>query len=44
MDYYNKVIAIAPNDATLHNNLGHLYADMGKSAEAMTEFQKAART
>ncbi len=42
MDDYNKVIVMAPNDATLHNNLGHLYADMGKSDEALTEFQKAA--
>jgi tetratricopeptide (TPR) repeat protein len=42
LDYYNKVIAIAPNDATLHNNLGNLYGTMGKSAEAMTEFKKAA--
>jgi tetratricopeptide (TPR) repeat protein len=42
LDYYNKVLAIAPNDASLHNNLGHLYADMGKTTEAIAEFQKAA--
>jgi tetratricopeptide (TPR) repeat protein len=42
IDYYNKVIAIAPNDATLHNNLGNLYGNMGKSADAITEFKKAA--
>jgi tetratricopeptide (TPR) repeat protein len=42
LDYFNKVLAIAPNDATLHNNLGNLYGDMGKPNEAMAEFQKAA--
>jgi tetratricopeptide (TPR) repeat protein len=42
LDYYNKVLAIAPNDATLHNNLGHLYGDMGRSEDAMAEFKKAA--
>lgn len=42
LDYYNKCLAIAPSDASLHNNLGHLYADMGKTTEAIAEFQKAA--
>lgn len=42
MDYYNKVLALAPDDATLHNNLGNLYAEMGKSTEAAAEFKKAA--
>jgi len=42
LDYYNKVLEIAPNDANLHNNLGNLYADMGKSTEAAAEFKKAA--
>ena len=42
LDYYNKVLAIAPNDATLHNNLGHLYGDMGRSEDAIAEFKKAA--
>ena len=42
LDYYTKVLAIAPNDASLHNNLGHLYGDIGKSEEAMAEFKKAA--
>ena len=42
LDYYNKVLAIAPNDASLHNNLGHLYGEMGKSEDAMAEFKKAA--
>jgi tetratricopeptide (TPR) repeat protein len=42
LDYYNKVLAIAPDDAGLHNNLGNLYAEMGKSTEAAAEFKKAA--
>jgi tetratricopeptide (TPR) repeat protein len=41
-DYYNKVLAIAPDDASLHNNLGNLYAEMGKPADAAAEFKKAA--
>jgi tetratricopeptide (TPR) repeat protein len=42
MDYFNKVLALTPDDATLHNNLGNLYAQMGKSTEAAAEFKKAA--
>jgi tetratricopeptide (TPR) repeat protein len=42
MDYYNKVLAISPDDASLHNNLGNLYSDMGKPTEAAAEFKKAA--
>ncbi len=42
LDYYNKVMALDPNDASLHNNLGSLYASMGKSDDAATEFKKAA--
>ena len=42
MDYYNKVLQIDPNDATLHNNLGNLYAEMGKPTDAAAEFKKAA--
>lgn len=42
LDYYNKVLPMAPNDATLHNNLGHLYGEMGRSEDAEAEFQKAA--
>jgi len=42
MDYYGKAIAANPTDPSLHNNLGSLYADMGKTAEAQQEFQKAA--
>jgi tetratricopeptide (TPR) repeat protein len=42
LDYYQKAIEANPNDASIHNNLGSLYADMGKTAEAQAEFQKAA--
>lgn len=42
LDYYNKVLAISPNEAALHNNLGNLYAQMGNSTEAAAEFKKAA--
>lgn len=42
LDYYNKGIQLTPDDATLHNNLGNLYAEMGKLAEAAAEFNKAA--
>lgn len=42
LDYYNKVLALLPDDPTLHNNLGNLYAQQGKSSEAAAEFKKAA--
>jgi tetratricopeptide (TPR) repeat protein len=42
LDYYTKVLQIAPDDATLHNNLGNLYAQMGRAADAAAEFKKAA--
>lgn len=42
LDYYNKVLEITPDDATVHNNIGNLYADMGKVTEAAAEFNKAA--
>jgi tetratricopeptide (TPR) repeat protein len=42
LDYYNKVLQLTPADASVHNNLGNLYADMGKSTEAAAEFKKAA--
>jgi tetratricopeptide (TPR) repeat protein len=41
---FQKAIAANPSDATLYNNLGGVYADMGKTAEAAAEFQKAAET
>jgi tetratricopeptide (TPR) repeat protein len=42
LDYYNKVLQSDPNDASLHNNLGNLYAEMGKPTDAAAEFKKAA--
>lgn len=42
VDTYLKAIELTPNDANLHNNLGSLYADMGKTEQAQAEFQKAA--
>jgi tetratricopeptide (TPR) repeat protein len=42
LDYYQKDLVAEPNDASLHNNLGSLYADMGKSDDAAAEFKKAA--
>jgi tetratricopeptide (TPR) repeat protein len=41
LEYYPKAIAASPTDATLHNNLGDVYARMGKLPEAQAEFQKA---
>jgi tetratricopeptide (TPR) repeat protein len=42
IDSFQKAMQLSPNDASLHNNLGSLYADMGKVPEAQAEFQKAA--
>ena len=42
VDTYQKALQISPNDAGLHNNLGSVYAEMGKVDEAKAEFQKAA--
>ena len=42
VDAYQKAIAAAPSDPNLHNNLGSVYADMGKVPEAQQEFQKSA--
>jgi tetratricopeptide (TPR) repeat protein len=42
IDYFQKAVQLSPNDASLHNNLGSVYADMGKVPEAQAEFQKAA--
>jgi len=42
LDYYQKALQANPNDPSLHNNLGSLYADMGKPDDAQSEFQKAA--
>lgn len=41
-DYYQKAVATSPTDPGYRNNLGDVYARMGKIAEAQQEFQKAA--
>lgn len=41
LEWYNKVLAIAPNDASIHDNLGHLYGEMGRSDDAIAEYNKA---
>ncbi len=39
---YQKVLAIAPNDANTYNQIGNVYAEMGKIPEAQQAFQKSA--
>lgn len=39
---YEKALALTPDDAALHNNLGSVYASTGKLTEAQAEFEKAA--
>ena len=38
---YQKLIGLDPTSAEYHNNLGSVYADMGKGPEAQAEFEKA---
>lgn len=40
---YQKVIALTPTDAAIHNNLGSVYANQGKYSEAQAQFEKAAQ-
>ena len=40
---YQKAIQLSPDDPSLHNNLGSVYAQMNKMAEAQTEFETAAK-
>jgi tetratricopeptide (TPR) repeat protein len=42
VDTYQKVIALSPTDGDLHNALGNTYAEMGKTPDALAEFQKSA--
>lgn len=42
VETYQKAIQATPSQATLHDGLGNVYADMGKMAEAQQEFVKAA--
>jgi tetratricopeptide (TPR) repeat protein len=39
---YQKALAANPDDASLHNNLGSVYATTGKLPQAQAEFEKAA--
>ena len=38
IETYQKAMAISPNDAGLHNNVGSIYASMGKVDDAKAEF------
>jgi len=42
MENYQKVAALTPNDANVHNAMGSVYAETGKIPEAQAEFQKSA--
>lgn len=42
IENYNKAIQAKPDDANYHNNLGNVYAEMGKVPEAAAEFKRAA--
>jgi len=39
---YQEAILLSPSDASLHNGVGNVYAEMGKIPEAQAEFQKSA--
>jgi len=43
MENYQKVVALNPSDANVHNAMGSVYAEMGKIPEAQAEFQKSAQ-
>jgi len=40
---YQKVLALTPADAAVHNNLGSVYANENKYSEAQAQFEKAAQ-
>ncbi len=42
IETYQKVVALNPSDANIHNAMGSSYASMGKIPEAQAEFQKSA--
>jgi tetratricopeptide (TPR) repeat protein len=42
IETYQKAMEANPTEAAYHNNLGNVYADMGKTEEAAAEFKKAA--
>lgn len=39
---YQQALALSPNDANLYNEIGSVYAETGKTAEAQQAFQKSA--
>jgi Flp pilus assembly protein TadD len=39
--YYREGLALCPSDDVAHNELGELYARLGRAAEARTEFEAA---
>jgi Tfp pilus assembly protein PilF len=41
MRYYQAALAIRPNSATAHNNLGVAFADLVRSDEAVAQYQRA---
>jgi tetratricopeptide (TPR) repeat protein len=43
VEYFQKALALTPDDAGLHTNLGNVYANMNKIPEAQAEYQKAAQ-
>lgn len=42
IENYTKAIQAKPDDANYHNNLGNVYAEIGKVPEAAAEFKRAA--
>jgi tetratricopeptide (TPR) repeat protein len=40
--YYNKAIEASPKQASYHNNMGNVLAEMGKTQEAAEQFRMAA--
>jgi tetratricopeptide (TPR) repeat protein len=43
IENYQKLAAVSPTDANVHNSMGSVYAEMGKIPDAQAEFQKAAQ-
>ena len=41
LQLYTQIIVYEPNNYMAHNNLGVVYAQMGKKAEALSQFRKA---
>lgn len=39
--YYEKAVKLNDGDATLHNNLGNTYRDLGQVGKAIAEYRKA---